>query len=90
MYLSYLPHTCPNHLMVLRLAHLMMGNTQVMKLPYKTCGVAFTTCDNGYLPFCVSLYEEKGFISEICYILLFQELRNLTSYNFVPNSETVV
>jgi hypothetical protein len=37
------------------------------------------------------LYEEKeGFISEIRYILLWEELRNLTGYNSVSDSEKVV
>jgi len=37
------------------------------------------------------LYEEKeGFISEICYILLWEELQNLTGYNSVSDSETVM
>jgi hypothetical protein len=94
MHLSSLPHM--HHMPQLShsssFAHLnIQWGIQVIKFPYKICGVIFTKCDNDYLSFPLPLYEEKeGFISGICYIPLWKELWNLTGYNSVSDSETVV
>jgi len=88
MHLSSLPHmhNMPQLSHSSSFAHLnnIWCGIQVIKLPYKIHGVIFTKCDYDYLSFPVPLYEEKeGFISEICYIPLWEEVRNITGYNSV-------